>query len=81
MTFCGAIGFTAGIIVTEMRRLLMVPFLLFCLGTLRAQKPVPILFDTDIGDDIDDALALGLALQSPELDVRGVTTVSDDVQS
>ncbi|MGH9664455.1 MAG: nucleoside hydrolase [Bryobacteraceae bacterium] len=64
-----------------MRRLLMVPFLLFCLGTLRAQKPVPILFDTDIGDDIDDALALGLALQSPELDVRGVTTVSDDVQS
>lgn len=45
-----------------------------------AQKPIPILFDTDIGDDIDDALALALALQSPELDVRGITTVIDDVE-
>lgn len=44
-----------------------------------AQKPIPIIFDTDIGDDIDDALALALALQSPELDVRAVTTVIDDV--
>lgn len=43
------------------------------------QKPIPIIFDTDIGDDIDDALALALALQSPELDVRAVTTVIDDV--
>ncbi len=45
-----------------------------------AQKPVPIIFDTDIGDDIDDALALALALQSPELDVRAITTVIDDVE-
>lgn len=44
-------------------------------------KPIPIIFDTDIGDDIDDALALALALQSPELDVRAVTTVIDDVDS
>ncbi len=44
-------------------------------------KPIPIIFDTDIGDDIDDALALALALQSPELDVRAVTTVIDDVES
>jgi purine nucleosidase len=43
--------------------------------------PVPVVFDTDIGDDIDDALALALALQSPELDVRLVTTVADDVES
>lgn len=43
-----------------------------------AERPLPILFDTDIGGDIDDALALALALQSPELDVRGITTVSDD---
>ena len=50
-------------------------------GVLHAQKPVPIIFDTDIGDDIDDALALALALQSPELDVRAVTTVADDVES
>ena len=39
-----------------------------------------VLIDTDIGDDIDDALALALALQSPELEVRGVTTVFGDTQ-
>lgn len=39
-----------------------------------------VLIDTDIGDDIDDALALALALQSPELDVRGITTVFGDTQ-
>ncbi|MGA8043887.1 MAG: nucleoside hydrolase [Terracidiphilus sp.] len=33
-----------------------------------------VVIDTDIGDDIDDAFALGLALQSPELKVLGVTT-------
>ena len=44
----------------------------------RSQQPIPIIFDTDIGSDIDDALALALALQSPELDIRAVTTVSDD---
>lgn len=40
-----------------------------------AQKPIPVILDTDIGDDIDDALALAFALQSPELDVRAVITV------
>ena len=40
-----------------------------------AQTPIPVILDTDIGDDIDDALALALALQSPELDVRAVVTV------
>jgi purine nucleosidase len=39
-----------------------------------------VLIDTDIGDDIDDALALALALQSPELAVKGVTTVFGDTQ-
>ena len=48
---------------------------------LAQMKPIPVIFDTDIGDDIDDALALALALQSPELDVRLVTTVADDVDS
>ncbi len=37
--------------------------------------PVPILIDTDIGDDIDDALAIAFALRSPEVDVVGITTV------
>ncbi|GAA3407278.1 nucleoside hydrolase [Paenibacillus hodogayensis] len=34
-----------------------------------------IIIDTDIGDDIDDALAIQMALHSPELDVVGITTV------
>jgi purine nucleosidase len=38
----------------------------------------PVLLDTDIGDDIDDALALALALQSPELDVKAIITVLQD---
>ncbi len=38
--------------------------------------PRPILFDTDIGSDVDDALALGLILASPQaLDLVAVTTV------
>lgn len=39
-----------------------------------------IVLDTDIGDDIDDALALALALNSPEIDLRGITTVFGDTQ-
>ena len=46
-----------------------------------AQRPTPIIIDTDIGDSIDDAFALALALRSPEVDVRAVTTVTDDVES
>jgi purine nucleosidase len=48
--------------------------LLFALLAAGAQ-PIPVILDTDIGDDIDDALALAAALQSPELKVLAVTTV------
>ena len=34
-----------------------------------------ILVDTDIGSDVDDALALALILASPELELEAVTTV------
>ena len=34
-----------------------------------------ILIDTDLGDDIDDAFALCLAMCSPEIELLGVTTV------
>lgn len=37
-----------------------------------------IILDTDIGDDIDDAFALALALSSPKLQVIGVTTAWGD---
>ncbi len=39
-----------------------------------------IVLDTDIGDDIDDALALALVLNSPEIDLQGITTVFGDTQ-
>ena len=41
-------------------------------------KPISIILDTDIGDDVDDALALAIALNSAEIDLRGVTTVFRD---
>lgn len=34
------------------------------------QTPIPVIFDTDIGDDIDDTWALGFLLRCPELDVK-----------
>lgn len=37
-----------------------------------------VILDTDIGTDIDDAYALAALLQSPELELVGVTTVSGD---
>ena len=49
--------------------------------TASAQAKIPIILDTDIGDSIDDAMALAFALRSPELDIRAVTTVIDDVES
>jgi len=39
--------------------------------------PTPILIDTDMG--VDDAVALGLALISPELDVRALVSVGGNV--
>lgn len=44
----------------------------------RAAEPIPVIFDTDIGTDIDDAYALAQILHSPELKLLGVTTVSGD---
>ena len=39
---------------------------------------IPVILDTDIGSDIDDTWALGLLLKSPELDLKLVTTVTQD---
>jgi len=44
-----------------------------------ASKPVPIILDTDIGTDVDDAYALILAARSAQLDLRAVTTVYGNV--
>ncbi len=36
----------------------------------QAAQPIPVILDTDIGDDIDDTWALGFLLKSPELDLK-----------
>jgi inosine-uridine nucleoside N-ribohydrolase len=48
-----------------------------------AKPPTPekIIIDTDIGDDVDDAFALALALRSPELEILGVTTNFGDTET
>jgi inosine-uridine nucleoside N-ribohydrolase len=43
---------------------------LFCSLPAQAQNKIPVIFDTDIGDDIDDTWALGFLLECPELDLR-----------
>ena len=43
--------------------------------------PEKIIIDTDIGDDVDDAFALALAVKSPELQVLGVTTTFGDTEA
>jgi purine nucleosidase len=40
-----------------------------------------VIIDTDIGDDVDDAFALALALRSPELEILGVTTCFGDTEA
>ncbi|MHA1338447.1 MAG: nucleoside hydrolase [Promethearchaeota archaeon] len=37
---------------------------------------IPIILDTDIGSDIDDTWALGMALNSPELDIKLISICS-----
>jgi len=42
-------------------------------------ETIPILFDTDIGSDIDDAVALAYLLRQPRCELVGITTVTGDV--
>lgn len=42
--------------------------------------PIPIVIDTDIGADPDDAMALAFAAASPEVELLGVTVVDGDVE-
>jgi inosine-uridine nucleoside N-ribohydrolase len=43
-------------------------------GAARAAAKIPVILDTDIGDDIDDTWALALLLKSPEVDIRMVVS-------
>ena len=49
-------------------------------GSVTSAEPQLVVIDTDIGDDIDDAYALALALRSPELHILGVTTTFGDTE-
>jgi inosine-uridine nucleoside N-ribohydrolase len=56
---------------------LLVFVLAWCASASAAESPqakrpgaIPVILDTDIGDDIDDTWALGLLLKSPELDLK-----------
>jgi inosine-uridine nucleoside N-ribohydrolase len=47
-------------------------------GTIKA---FPVIIDTDVGDDIDDAFALAVALSDPRLNVIGITTAWGDTRT
>ena len=63
--------------------------LLACVPFLRAEDAAAtgaqprqkVIIDTDIGDDIDDAFALALALQSREIHLLGITTATGDTKT
>lgn len=63
------------------RSVLLVLLFVAMPGLVEAQEKVPVLLDTDIGTEIDDAFALGLLLNSPEVDLRGVTTCGTDAET
>jgi purine nucleosidase len=44
-------------------------------------EPEKVIIDTDIGDDIDDAFALALAVKSRELQILGIATTFGDTET
>ena len=46
-----------------------------------AQTREKIIIDADLGDDIDDAFAIGLALSSPEFEILGFSAAFGDTQT
>lgn len=69
-----------------MKFLTLLTALLFAPLQAVAQPPAPappqqlVLIDTDIGDDIDDVFAIGLALSSPELEIIGISSAFSDTE-
>jgi len=43
-------------------------------------ESIPVIIDTDIGEDIDDSWALALAIQSPNMDLKLVLTANNDTR-
>ena len=44
----------------------------------RSGNPIPVIFDTDIGNDVDDTWALLQLIRSPELDTKLIVTATGD---
>jgi purine nucleosidase len=42
--------------------------------------PTKIIIDSDIGDDVDDVFAIGLALDSPEVEILGISSAWGETQ-
>lgn len=59
---------------------LVVLLLLMSAGLVFGQRPMPVILDTDLGNDIDDEFAIAMAIQSPEIDVRAVTLFGDRME-
>lgn len=66
-----------------MRRTLAILASVLFLGTIANAQPhaEKIIIDTDIGDDIDDAFAMALALNSPEFEILGVSAAFGDTMT
>jgi purine nucleosidase len=48
-------------------------------SSMSPQPGAKVIIDTDIGDDIDDAFAIDLALSSPELHILGISAAWGDI--
>jgi inosine-uridine nucleoside N-ribohydrolase len=64
---------TKAIIITVLAAIFLLAFVSGASAARRGGR-IPVIFDTDICDDIDDTWALALLLQSPEFDVKLITT-------
>lgn len=62
------------------RRIYALVFLLALAARTLSAQTTPVIIDTDVGDDVDDAFAIYLALASPELRVLGITSAWGDTQ-
>ena len=51
------------------------------LSGVSAKAGIPVILDTDIGDDIDDTAALIFLLNSPEFDIKLITTSVGDTKT
>ncbi len=60
----------------KIKRNVLILFLFTCL--LAAQPKQKIIFDCDVGGDVDDAYAIALLLTSPEFDILGIVMDSGD---